>query len=307
MRDLKKLLLVYNPASGDGSFHEDLDDCVEVFQRHGYLVSLFRTSVKCDTMSQTQALLQCGDRHCPDVVVVAGGDGTLNRVVNALMRSGCDTPLGVISAGTANDLARFIGVPSSARASCEAISAQNVTRIDLGQVNGGDYFINVCATGMLTTISQFVDQDAKNRFGKLAYYIKGIEQIPSFVPLRLKITTSREVLEEELYFFYILNSGGAGGFDKLSPTARLDDGLFDFVGFRAFPIFELPALFIKVLAGDYLDDRRILFLRDSYFRVEYVQQPDNALLMKTDIDGEVGPQLPIEVKNVPRALQIFQV
>jgi len=301
---LKKLLLVYNPASGQGNFCEDLDDCVRVFQRHGYLVSVFRTSVDCDTVAQTQALI-CGG--CPDIVVVAGGDGTLNRVVNAIMRSGCDVPLGIISSGTANDLARFIGAPTNVREACEIICSREASRIDLGRINGGDYFINVCAAGMLTNISHYVDQDMKNRFGKLAYYIKGIEQIPSFVPLRFKITTSREVVEEELYFFYILNSGGTGGFDRLSPLARLDDGLFDFVGFRAFPIFELPALFIKVLAGDYIDDRRILFLRDKYFRVEYLQPPNNDLLMRADTDGEPGPQLPIEIENIHKALPIIRL
>ena len=304
MYDLKKLLLIYNPASGSGNFREDLDDCVEMFQRFGYLVSLFRTSLEGDMGAQIEALIS--GEGALDAIVVAGGDGTINRVVNAVMRSGCGAPLGIISAGTANDFARFIGVPANVRAACEAVAAQNLMRIDLGQVNGKDYFINVCAAGMLTNISHYVAQDLKNSFGKLAYYIKGLEQIPSFVPLRFRITTSYEALEEDLYFFFILNSGGTGGFDRLSPAARLDDGLFDFVGFRAFPIFELPALFIKVIAGDYIGDKRILFLRDSCFRVEYMQPPGDALLMKTDIDGEIGPQLPIEVRNIPQALSVFK-
>ena len=305
MYDLKKLLLIYNPASGNGNFREDLDDCVEVFQRCGYMVSIFRTSLERDAGSRIEALISGEGAMNIDAVVVAGGDGTISRVVNAIMRSGRDVPIGIISAGTANDFARFIGVPSDVRAACEAIAARNLVRVDLGQVNGGSYFINVCAAGMLTNISHYVDQDLKNTFGKLAYYIKGIEQIPSFVPLRFRIITSHEVFEEELYFFFILNSTGAGGFDRLSPAARLDDGLFDFVGFRAFPILELPALFIKVLAGDYLDDKHILFLRDNFFRVEYMQPPGDVLLMKADIDGEVGPQLPIEVRNIPGALRIF--
>ena len=306
MFKLKKLLLIYNPASGDGNFRENLDDCAEVFQRHGYLVNLFRTNLRSGITSQVETLISHGDFKDLDAIVVAGGDGTVNRVVNAIMRSGCEAPLGIISAGTANDFARFIGMPTNITAACEVIAARNLTRVDLGQVNGKEYFINVCAAGMLTNISHYVDQDLKNRFGKLAYYIKGIEQIPSFVPLRFRITTSHEVFEEEIYFFFILNSAGTGGFDRLSPAASPDDGLFDFVGFRAFPIIELPALFIKVLAGDYLDDRRILFLRDNFFRVEYIHPPSDSLLMQTDIDGELGPQLPIEVRNIPGALRIFK-
>ncbi|MCL2619182.1 MAG: lipid kinase, partial [Defluviitaleaceae bacterium] len=190
-------------------------------------------------------------------------------------------------------------------AACKTLAARNIVCADIGTVNGQHHFVNVCAAGMLTNISHYIDQDLKNSLGKLAYYIKGLEQIPNFVPLRFKITTAAEVFEEELYFFFILNSSGAGGFDKLSPGAKLDDGLFDFVGFRAFPIFELPALFLKVLAGDCLDDRRILFVRDSFFRVEYLSPPGDKMMMITDIDGEPGPQFPIEVHNMARHLPIL--
>lgn len=306
MLSLKKLLLVYNPASGSGNFHENLDTCVEVFQKHGYFVNIIRTSLEYDIADKVAELLSDAS-ELPELIAVAGGDGTLNRVVNALMRSGHDIPIGILSAGTANDFARFIGSPTSIRDACHAIGKCETMQIDIGLINGKEYFINVCAAGMLTNMSHHVDQDMKNRFGKLAYYMKGIEQIPSFAPLHFRITTSTEVFEEELYFFYILNSGGTGGFDRLSPTASLDDGLFDFVGFRAFPLIELPALFMKVLAGDYIDDKRVLFLQDSYFRVEYINPPDDKFLLQADTDGELGPKLPIEVRNMSKTLSIVKL
>jgi len=303
---LKKLLLVYNPASGSGIFHESLDDCVEVFQQHGYFVNVLRTSLEYDTAVKVGELLSKA-AELPDLIVVAGGDGTLNRVINALMKSGNDIPVGILSAGTANDFARFLGSPANIRDACHAIGKCEITKIDVGLINGEQYFINVCAAGMFSNMSHHVDQEMKNSFGKLAYYMKGIEQIPSFAPLHFRITTSSEVIEEELYFFYILNSGGTGGFDKLAPLASLDDGLFDFIGFRAFPMLEFPALFMKVLSGDYIDDRRILFLRDSKFHIEYINPPDDKFLLRADTDGELGPQLPIEVQNKHKALSIVKL
>jgi len=301
---LKKLLLVYNPASGSGNFHENLDTCVKIFQQHGYLVSVFRTSHRNNTTAQVEAILSGAE--LPELIVVAGGDGTLNRVINAVMRSGHDIPIGILSAGTANDFARFLGSPADIRDACHAIGKSESMKIDIGKINGEEYFVNVCAAGMLANISHNLDQDLKNRFGKLAYYLKGLERIPSFAPLSFRITTSNGVQDEELYFFCILNSGGTGGFDRLSPTASLDDGLFDFVGFRAFPVLELPALLMKVLAGDYIDDKRILFIQDSYFRVEYNHLSNEKFLLEADVDGDMGPKLPIEVRNMHKVLSIVK-
>jgi len=297
---MQKLLLIYNPVSGAGTFSDNLDECVRILQTRGFLVSLYRT----ERGGDIESLLCRAEAKAYSTIAAAGGDGTINRVVNAMVRSGIKKPLGIICAGTANDLARHIGVTPDFRSACRTIAARSIKKMDLGAINGEKYFVNVCAAGMFANISQCVDQELKNSFGKLAYYIKGLEQIQNPMPLKVRIATSTEVIEEELLLFVILNSARLGGIRRMCPTARIDDGLFDFIGFRCLRRYELPALLLKVLSGGCLSDKRIFFRRDNFFRVE-LAEPAKTQLLSTDIDGEPGPKMPIVVQNMPEALEII--
>lgn len=295
---MKKLKLIYNPFSGDRTFKNAIDDIVFVFQNAGYETHLFRSIEKGDIENHIAGM----KKNYYDAVVVAGGDGTVNIVLNALMNFDHSIPLGIIPAGTANDFASFLKLPRDPAEAAEVIAGGNITDMDIGTAND-KYFINVCSAGLLTNISQQVDEGVKNSIGKLAYYLKGIEQIPNFVPISVRITNSSEVFEEDIYLFLTLNSSGAGGFDKLSATASVSDGKFDFIAFKACPIAQLAVLFVKVLAGDCTSDSNILHFQDDYIKIEMLS--DNSEFAQTDVDGEKGPVLPIEIRNIHKAVKIF--
>jgi len=296
---MKKLKLIYNPFAGDHMFKEELDGCIEVFQQAGYDVHIFRSMDPGDIEGRL-SLIKPKEY---DTIVIAGGDGSINIVVNSMMKRGIKSALGIIPAGTANDFASFLKLPKPPVKAAQVIAAGNRRKADIGEVNGS-YFINVCAAGLLTNVSQIVDPGFKNTFGKLAYYIKGLEQLPNLVPLPMRITTPDRIIEENLYWFTILNTAGTGGFDRLSPDAEIDDGLFDFVGFRAMPLHELAILFVKMLASsDYLNDDNVIYFRERNIKVKYLG--NDADMLSTDTDGERGPDMPIEVRNLNRRLDIF--
>lgn len=296
---LKKLKLIYNPFSGDKSFKFDIDVCVKLFQEGGYDVHIFRTS---SSDSIEKHIREMSPDY--DVIVVSGGDGTVNLVVNGLMNRGLSIPLGIIPSGTANDFASFLNIKKDdLEACCRTIIETQPKKIDIGMVNGR-YFINVCGGGLLTNVSQNIDIDFKNTFGTLAYYIKGIEQIPNFSPIPLRITTSEgKVTEEKVYLFLALNSAGAGSFDRLAPEASITDGKFDFVAIKAKPIYELAVLFVKILKGEHIGDNNIIFFRDHKIKVESLA--DNSNFDQTNIDGEAGPDLPVEITLLPGAIPVF--
>ena len=290
---MNTLKLIYNPAAGDKYFKNVLDDCVDVFQSAGYEVHLLRAT--------SPEILDISIANMnEDTVVAAGGDGTINLVVNALMRYKKDVPLGVIPAGTANDFAAHLKMPKDIRAAAEAIMRGRVMKADLGLVND-KYFINVCGAGLLANVSHQVDTQFKDALGKLAYYLKGLGQLPNFMPTPLRVTTSDKTLEDEFFLFLVLNGGGAGGFDRLSTTAKIDDGMLDFVGFKAMSMIDVAAIFLKVLSGDYLDDRRVVFLRDTKFFIEHT----NGEHVETDTDGEHGPDMPLEITCQKGAINLF--
>lgn len=287
--------LIYNPFAGDKYFKNSLDDCAEVFQAAGYATNLLRAT-------STEMLDNAITNMTESAVAVAGGDGTVNLVVNALKKHKKDVPLGIIPAGTANDFAKYLKMPKDARAAAKAIVNGRIIKADLGLANDR-YFINVCGAGLLANVSHQVDTQFKDALGKLAYYLKGLGQLPNFMPVPLRVTTQNKVVStDEFFLFLILNGGGAGGFDRLSPTAKIDDGLLDFVGFKAMSMIDIAAIFLKVLTSDYLDDRRVFFLRGEEFFVEYMKDSGR---IETDTDGEHGPDMPLHISCQRDAISLF--
>lgn len=301
MNLMKKLLLIYNPFAGDKSFKYDLDAYIRGFQLGGYEVHPFRTLREGDIDEHIARIFH----RKYDAVAVSGGDGSIHIVANAMIKYGVEAPLGIIPAGTANDLATFLKLPKEAEKNVDLICQGRTVKADMGLVNGSQYFINVCAAGLFTNISQQIDTDFKDVLGKMAYYVKGLGQLPSFEPLPVRIINSVETMEETIYFYLVLNSAGTGGFENLSPEAAIDDGLFDFIAIKSRNKMDLAVLFVKILSGDFLDDSSVIFFRDSYVKIEALADTDSPHFYETTLDGEAGPPMPVEIRQMPKAIEIF--
>lgn len=297
---MKKVKLLYNPFSGNKTFRFDLDVCIGIFQEAGYEVHPYRTMIPGDIDAHIAQM----DRDY-DIVVASGGDGTVNIVLNALMHNHLQIPLGIIPSGTANDFATFLGLKTGDVAdACHAIVENEAQLIDIGVVNDDIYFINVCAGGLLTNVSQTVDKNVKNALGNLSYYLKGMEQLPNFHKIPFRITTSTGSQEVDMYLYMILNSAGTGGFTKLSPYASVTDGVFELIGIRANSILDFPSILLRLVAGDHLsDEKNILYIRDNYFKIECLDQ--HFQIMESSIDGELGPKMPFTVRVLPKAYPVF--
>lgn len=296
---MKKLKLIYNPYAGDKSFKNALDDCIGAFQAAGYETHVFRSMVNGDI-----------DEHIAgmdtdyDAIVTAGGDGSVNQVVNAMQRYNRNVPLGIIPAGTANDFATHLKMPKDHAQAAAAIANGRCVQADLGLANDR-YFINVCASGLFTNISSTVDVNVKDTLGKLAYYLKGIEQLPNFMPMPIRISRTLEVIEEEVYLFMVLNSAGTGGFTRLSPEASINDGLFEFFAVRARPLVDMAKLLVNILRreGRHIEDESVIYFRDNWVRIESLDH--NPLLSETDVDGELGPDMPVTISFVRGAVTLL--
>jgi len=295
---MKKLKLIYNPMSGDRTFKNSLDAYVAAFQKAGFETHLFRSDVTGDIGEHIAAM----PKDYYDAIAISGGDGTLNLALNSLMAHDHSIPLVIIPSGTANDFASFLGISKSAEQCAEALANGEIVWADIGLVND-TYFINVCGAGLFTHISQQVDEGMKSTLGKLAYYLKSLEEIPNFQPISVRITNSDTVIEEDIFLFLALNSAGTGGFENLVPDASISDGLFDFVAIKACPILDLGRLFIKVLKQDYLNDDGVIYFQDNYVKVELISHNDR--YDSCDIDGEWGPKLPVEIRNIHKRVPLI--
>ena len=231
-------------------------------------------------------------------IIAAGGDGTINLCVNAMIKHDIHLPLGILPAGTANDFAYYFELPSDIDYQLDIALGQKTTKVDVGVVNNRN-FINVAAMGALIDVSQKTDPNLKNAIGVLAYYLKALTEIPQLHAIPVKLTTPEAVYFEDIYFMVVMNGESAGGFRKLSPQSSMNDGKLDVIAFRKMPIVELGPLLFEVVNGRHPRNRNVLYFQTEELTIESSEN------ISTDIDGEHGEPLPLHFNVLNERLNVF--
>ena len=290
---MKKILLVYNPVSGNAAFKNKLDAVIENFQRHGIILSVYRTCADdnknfADSVKISQA----------EGVIAAGGDGTLHAVINWLKKKSFDLPVGVIGSGTSNDFAAHLNIDDEKF--FNAIAEGRTRPVDLGLINGAEYFINVASAGVFTSIAHEVDSRLKNFLGKSAYYLRGLGELKNFKTVPLEIVADGRNYSIDAFLFLILNSPSVAGFKKISDVAQIDDGKLDLLALKKCSPPALINLAKKILAGESIQsDENIFSLQAATFEIK------SSTELTSDLDGEIGDLLPLEVETIKHAINFF--
>ena len=288
---MKKLVLVYNPVSGRAVFKSQLDEIIEKLQSRGCMVIPYRTT------PENRDLLDFIKAAAPEGIIAAGGDGTVHEIVNLVMKEKLDIPVGIIGSGTSNDFATYLKLDTEEY--FDRIAAGNTMKIDLGWT-GEDYFINVASAGMVTSIAHEVNTRLKNVFGKMAYYVQGLKTLPQFKALDLRIKTDKEEIEEKAFLFLITNSSVVASFKNAAVQASVQDGLLDLIVIRQCNIAELMKLTAELMAGrEMTNTKNVIYIQGTTFDISCDSELDS------DLDGELGPKLPLHIEVVPKALEIF--
>ena len=288
-----KVKFIYNPYSGENLILSKLDKVISLHQEAGYTIVPYRITAGEDVGVALNDIKDGNYKY----ILIAGGDGTVDSVVNAMAKSGISLPIGILPVGTAHDFSKFLGMPSDVEEACKQILSSEVKSVDLGSIND-KYFVNVASTGLFTDVSQKTDVNLKNTIGKLAYYLKGLEELPNFRKLHVNILSKEVEFDGEMYLLLVFNGATAGNFN-LATRADACDGLLDIIMFKAVQIYELLPLFIKVLKGEHLDSNKVLYFKTDYLKVECHED------IVTDIDGEKGPDFPLEIKCIKGGLKIL--
>lgn len=292
---MKKVKFIYNPYSGENLILDQLDKVIKIHQEAGYTIVPYRIDKEVDVINAFNDFKENNYYY----VLIAGGDGTIDNVVNAMTKCGVSVPIGILPVGTANDFGKFLGMPSDISKACRQILSSEVTAVDLGSIND-KYFVNVASTGLFTDVSQKTDVNLKNTIGKLAYYLKGLEELPNFRKLDIKIKSAEMEYEGKMYFMLVFNGQTAGNF-KLATRSDATDGQLDVIIFKAIPIIELIPLFVKVLKGEHLDSDNVIYFKTNNLYIESNED------IGTDIDGEKGPEFPLHIKCIKGGLKILGV
>lgn len=287
-------MLFYNPVSGHAAFKNKLDWIVEAFQRRGILVVFYRTR-----REGSEAFIPFVQEIQPDGLLVAGGDGTVHEIVNLMMKGNLDLPLGIIGSGTSNDFATYLGVNTDLEAYLDTIASGRTRRVDLGLMDG-TYFINVASGGAMACIAHEVNARIKNSLGKMAYYLKGIGELPKFRYFPLKIEADGAHYELETFLFVIINSPVVGSMKNVANGVAVDDGKLDLLSIGKCSIPKLMSITADLIAGKPVSEREdVLHVQAKHFHIE------SGIPVESDIDGECGPMLPLTIETVPRAVAIY--
>ncbi len=292
---MKNVKFIYNPFSGENAILKDLDTVIKTHQKEGYTVIPYRLSYDTDIERVFEDLDE--SYH---YIIIAGGDGTVDTIVNCMKQKRINLPIAILPVGTANDFAKFIGMPEDIEKACKNILSSTPKSMDIGKIND-KYFINVASTGLFTDVSQKTDVNLKNTIGKLAYYIKGIEQLPSFRKINIKVDSKEEKFHGDMYLMLVFNGQTAGSFN-LAYKAEIDDGLLDVIIIKAVPLKDLIPLFIKIMRGEHLEGQNsIVYFKSNKIKIECDEN------IVTDIDGERGPNFPLSIECIHDGIKVLGI
>lgn len=292
---MKRARLIYNPTAGRELIEKRLSKILNCLEKAGYETSCSATQEKWNAVEEAHKAVNRGF----DVVVAAGGDGTIHEVVNGLASHPHPPKLGILPGGTTNDFARALKIPKDLCDACEVIAAGKSKKIDVGKFNDR-FFINVAAAGRITEVTYEAPSRLKTMVGPLAYYAKALEKLGTLhKPFPVKIKTPRGEWESEILLLVIANSVSVGGFDKLAPNADLSDGLLDILIVPKTNIPDLLQLAALAYKGEHIYDSRIIYFQTELLDVE-TPEP-----VKLNLDGEWGGDLNGRFETLPQHLEIF--
>lgn len=244
---MKSLLFILNPSAGRKHIKTKLFEIVDLFVKADYSVRVYPTQAKEDAVR-----IVSEEGWLYDLIICAGGDGTLDEVVTGCMQCGCDTPIGYIPCGTTNDFAKSLGIPKDPMRAAKRIVKYKPRPVDVGAFNG-DSFVYVAAFGAFTDVTYTTPQENKNYFGHAAYVFEGIKGIANLNSYHMKFEYDGNVIEDDFIIGMVTNSLSVGGFT--TPNAKLakfDDGLYEvlLVKYPKNPI-DLQATVTAYFMGEY--------------------------------------------------------
>ena len=291
---MKKLLFIVNPRAGKTKSTAPLFDAVAAFSRAGYLVRVFVT----EAGGQARDIAaKWGGQY--DLVVCAGGDGTLNETISGLMQLEQRPPLGYLPNGSTNDFAASLHLHTTVEAAARAVAGGVPYSLDIGRHNDR-YFAYVASFGAFTRSSYSASQAAKNALGHFAYILEGLGDLDSLRPYRCAIDADGEHFEGDFIFGAVCNSTSLGGLVKLDPKhVSMDDGTL-----------ELLLLRMPKTALD-LQNLITAMTRMQYDYPGVIFRHVKNVVLTTDeniswsLDGEYAASAPrVEIQCLPGAIEL---
>ena len=294
---MKKLLFIMNPLAGMKKANRYLADIIALFNRAGYDVLTYMTAAPGDCVTAVEQ-----KAAGMDLIVCVGGDGTFNETVSGLLRTGLDIPVGYIPAGSTNDFAASLKLPTNVLEAAQLIAEGEPVAYDVGRFDNR-YFTYVASFGAFTRVSYATPQSVKNALGHTAYLLGGLQEISQIRPFHVRFDLDDgQVIEDDFIFGAISNSTSVGGILTLDPKqVDMQVGKFELFLVRApKDVLELSEC-AKALTEQKYNCKVITFCSAS--RITVTAPPD----MNWTLDGEMEPgHDTVSVENLHHSIRLMQ-
>jgi YegS/Rv2252/BmrU family lipid kinase len=291
---MRKLLFLVNPNAGQRRVNKSLTDIIGIFNEGGYEVTVFLTN---GPGSGTGIVEERAKDY--DLVVCAGGDGTLNETITGVLRAGADCPVGYIPCGSTNDFASTLKLSTDVVQAAKDIMMGAPVEYDVGRW-GDRYFVYIASFGAFTRVSYTTPQNLKNALGHLAYVLSGIQELPQIRNIPMALELDGQVLDGAYLFGAVSNSTSVGGVFTLDASqVDLRDGKFEVILVRMPRDMAELTQCATALQNHTYDCAAITFRSASRLRVHQ----DPALLWTLDGERAEGADV-VEIENLHRAIRL---
>jgi diacylglycerol kinase (ATP) len=285
---LRALLLV-NSHARQGQ--KSLTEAINCLEKLGFDL-IYESTTKSHHLAEAIVRYQ----NQVDLVIVGGGDGTLNAAIDGLVQT--QLPLGILPLGTANDLARTLGIPNSLAEACNIIASGEVRRIDLGLVND-KYFFNVASLGLSVKITQRLTKEFKRRWGVLAYAITALQVIWESRPFSAEIRINGNSTQVKTVQIAVGNGHYYGGGMAVVYDATIDDQRLDLYSLEIQRWWHIIPLLPAMRRGRHNNLPGVRALQGQEIEI-YTHKP-----RPINTDGDITTSTPAHFRVIPEALSVL--
>lgn len=222
----RRMLFIYNPMSGRGVIGEHLSEILRLYSASQYEIVIHATQKRMDAATMAQHYAEEG--LC-DLIICAGGDGTLDEVAGGVLKSGKRVPVGYIPAGSTNDFGYSLGITSNIFEAAATALEGRAFPCDIAAFNDS-FFTYTAAFGLFSDVSYDTPQNIKNAFGHMAYILNGMTKLSGIKNYHTRVTYDGIQVEEDYLVGMVVSSNSVGGFKGITgENVELDDGLHELI------------------------------------------------------------------------------
>lgn len=288
-----KYLLLYNPVSGKGKFKKKVPFIKKYFAKRNLHLDIYESKAPKDLEKKAFEL-----SSMYDVFLVSGGDGTINEVINGVMKSSTRPSIAVLPSGTANDIAAILGMNKRVKRTLKIVLNNEPIKMDINQLNNR-YFVYTTAAGIITKISYDIPRAKVKKLGYLAYVTEGAKDLLNDYQIPMEITHDNGVIKGEYMLALALSSTRVGGMFLTSfSDPCLNDGLLEIRLMKYKRHFKLFKLF-KFFFSRGKKNNEDVHIRSSYYKIKVGQN------VVWNTDGEKACQGSVEINVYKEALNVF--